>query len=690
MTLTPKLTEAILFSFLACPYKAHLKLRCALCEESDYIRLQARTATEYRNAARKLMLEIRPEAVAAQDPPSLADAIRGGADLIFDANISDGDESCRLDAVERIAEGKDDTVRAYVPVVFTQHERVMPEDRLRLAFGASLLARVTGTQPARGRIVFGPRFQTTRVSLPVLEVRLNAVVGQIRDLQHTDQPPPMLLNRHCPECEFRSFCRAAAIERDDLRLLRGLSPRTIAALNRRGIFTVTQYSHTFRPGRMKRALKGLYGKHDFSLQALAIREKKIYVARRPDLPAARVSAYLDVEGVPDRAFYYLIGLSWDDGMGLRRSSYWADREADEGTIWAAFLRAFGELGDDFTMFHYGSYELQFLKRMEERYGGDLEVMARLKAKCVNVLSAIHTQVYFPVYANDLKSVAGCLGSHWSAPDASGLQSIVWRAEWAARGTEVIKQRLLDYNREDCEALERVVHVLRGLASTVASGGDGSCPTIAGVEDIKAPRRHKFCDPQFVLPEFAQISKCAYFDYQRDRVLFRTSPAVKRANRRKIRPRQATRKVNRKVECLQPACCPHCLSTDINGLDRNTRLVVDLKPTRGGLRQWTTRYSAKRFHCSKCDQVFLPDEFLAIRTHRYGWTLCGWVAYACVALRQTSRATTDALDDMFGIHFQSGMVTNLREQAAKRYRGTYEALLRAYPRTLAVRKATMVN
>jgi hypothetical protein len=51
------------------------------------------------------MLEFRPEAVAVQDPPSLADAIRGGADLIFDATISKGGESCRLDAVERIAEG---------------------------------------------------------------------------------------------------------------------------------------------------------------------------------------------------------------------------------------------------------------------------------------------------------------------------------------------------------------------------------------------------------------------------------------------------------------------------------------------------------------------------------------------------------------------------------------------------------
>jgi hypothetical protein len=126
MALTPNLTEEILSSFLACRYKAHLKLRCAVCEESDYIRFQARTATEYRNAARKVMLEIRPDAVAARDPPSLTDAIRGGADLIFDATISDGDESCRLDAVVRIAEGNDHTGGAYFPVLFTQHERVMP------------------------------------------------------------------------------------------------------------------------------------------------------------------------------------------------------------------------------------------------------------------------------------------------------------------------------------------------------------------------------------------------------------------------------------------------------------------------------------------------------------------------------------------------------------------------------------
>src|SRR5439155_384607 len=77
-------------------------------------------------------------------------------------------------------------------------------------------------------------------------------VGQVRALGQSAAPPPLLLNRHCAECAFRRSCRAAAVAKDDLSLLRGLSPKDIAGLNRRGIFTVTQYSYTFRPGRLKR------------------------------------------------------------------------------------------------------------------------------------------------------------------------------------------------------------------------------------------------------------------------------------------------------------------------------------------------------------------------------------------------------------------------------------------------------
>ena len=108
--------------------------------------------------------------------------------------------------------------------------------------------------------------------------------------------------------------------------------RRSPALNGRGIFTVTQYSYTFRPGRLKRvAEKG--GRHDHSLQALAIREKTVYVAQRPRTARrARSVLYLDVEGLPDEDFYYLIGLTVVDGETRDATlSFWADGEADEAS-----------------------------------------------------------------------------------------------------------------------------------------------------------------------------------------------------------------------------------------------------------------------------------------------------------------------------------------------------------------------
>ncbi len=459
----PSLTDDIVAAYLKCRYKAYLKLRGAVGERSDYESLQVRLAAEYRAAVRSKLLQLHEGSTVIQDPASLLEAIRSGVPLILEATAQDADESCRLDGLERAGGPRPDSGDAYIPILFTPHERITAEDRIRLAFAASVLARLQAGQTAVGRIIHGRQFKPSKVSLPKLVAKVHDAVGEIQVIQTSDSPPTLLLNRHCAECEFLRSCRAAAVEKDDLSLLRGLSPKAIAGLNRRGIFTVTQYSHAFRPGRMRLVAAMQGGKHELSLQALALREKKVYVARRPQLPDAPIRIYLDVEGLPDRDFYYLIGLSWDDGTEARRVSFWADREEDEAAVWGAFLQAIRGVGEDFALFHYGSYEARFLKRMEQRHGGDPGLIARIKARAVNVLSAIHAQVYFPVYSNDLKSVADCLGFRWSATDALGLQSIVWRAAWEATGMDADKQRLLIYNQEDCTALARIVEVLRALA-----------------------------------------------------------------------------------------------------------------------------------------------------------------------------------------------------------------------------------
>src|SRR4029450_9630762 len=66
-------------------------------------------------------------------------------------------------------------------------------------------------------------------------------------------------------------------------------------------------------------------RHDHKLKALAIKKAQIHVIGSPSLPLQRTPVFMDVEGMPDRSFYYLIGLRYDlHGTPVERS-FWADK-----------------------------------------------------------------------------------------------------------------------------------------------------------------------------------------------------------------------------------------------------------------------------------------------------------------------------------------------------------------------------
>ena len=123
-----------------------------------------------------------------------------------------------------------------------------------------------------------------------------------------NSPPDLVLNRHCGQCEFQARCRKQATEKDELSLLSGMSEKERKKLHGKGIFTVTQLSYTFRPRRRRRELRGKQEKYHHSLRALAIRENKIHAVDIPDPKLEGTPVFLDVEGLPDRDFYYLIGI----------------------------------------------------------------------------------------------------------------------------------------------------------------------------------------------------------------------------------------------------------------------------------------------------------------------------------------------------------------------------------------------
>src|SRR5262249_3228052 len=147
--------------------------------------------------------------------------------------------------------------------------------------------------------------KATRVKLNPDQRKAEQVLCGLKDMATSGLPPRLLLNDHCQVCEFRQRCHEMAVKEDNITLLRGMGEREVKRYARKGIFTVTQLAHTFRPRRKGKRAKQRSNKRHHALQALAIRDKKIYVFGTPELPESPVTIYLDMEGVPEEGYIYL-------------------------------------------------------------------------------------------------------------------------------------------------------------------------------------------------------------------------------------------------------------------------------------------------------------------------------------------------------------------------------------------------
>jgi predicted RecB family nuclease len=170
-------------------------------------------------------------------------------------------------------------------VLFYAGCQVHKAQRTLLEMLGLLLSRVQGKAPSSGIIYHGSECTARIVRFSPNLKAAETLLGEITRVQRSEAAPNLLLNDHCDVCEFRTQCRAQAIKEDSLSLLRGLGEREIKNYSRKGVFTLTQLAHTFRPRRKgKRSERG--SKHRYhALQALAIRDKTIYLLGAPNVPS---------------------------------------------------------------------------------------------------------------------------------------------------------------------------------------------------------------------------------------------------------------------------------------------------------------------------------------------------------------------------------------------------------------------
>ena len=373
-----------------------------------------------------------------------------------------------------------------------------------------------------------------------------------------DSPPDLVLNRHCTECEFQNRCRKKAIEKDDLSLLARMNEKERKKFNDKGIFTVTQLSYTFRPRRRPKRLRDKREKYHHSLKALAIREKKIHTVGNPELKIEGTPVYLDVEGLPDREFYYLIGLRIDNSKSAVQHSLWADTEEDEGKIWGEFLGILETIKKP-VLIHYGSYERTFIKRMSDRYGEppDASVAAKALQSLHDLLSVVFASIYFPTHSNGLKDIADSIGYKWTDALFSGIESIARRSKWEHSHNDIAKSHLLRYNAHDCEALSRVTEAVHSLAAqqAISELHQSKDLNFVNTDLLKTQKKTKWGNFTSPVSSFEYVNSAAHWDYQKDRIYARTGKTPK--NQRRVRRQRRKQKPIEKVIVWKtPNHCPN--------------------------------------------------------------------------------------------------------------------------------------
>ena len=396
-------------------------------------------------------------------------------------------------------------------------------------------------------------------------------------------------------------CRKA-VGKDDLSLLSGMTEKERKNFHSKGIFGVTQLSYTFRPRRRPKQLVGKRERYHHSLKALAIRERKIHIVGSPELKIEGTPIYLDVEGLPDRDFYYLIGLRFRTDSRVIQHSLWAANENDEKRVWTEFLGVLSGIQKP-VLIHYGSFEKIFLRRMYQKYGDSVEGsrLADAIGSAVNLLSFTFAKVYFPTFSNGIKEIARYLGFEWKNPAGSGLQSIIWRSQWEASGEKALKQSLIIYNANDCEALEIVAKKLIQLQQ-LSQNLDQS-PDVVFTASLKWKYPFGFKDNRFALTDLDAINKAAYWDYQRARVYVKSNGYVKTAFRFASH-RQKSVRPNKIIESSRPRSCPRCARTSkIYQHAKGQKTVLDLKFTPHGIKRWVVCYKFFRYYCQNCKTTF---------------------------------------------------------------------------------------
>jgi predicted RecB family nuclease len=327
-----------------------------------------------------------------------------------------------------------------------------PEHVMQIIFYSYLLGKIQGYTPKYTYLVLGDKTkQKYKVSeyLPVLEKGIIAM----RETLAGKEPNPTLIP-FCPLCPWKTHCLDICVKTDEISLIAGLGKSKKLALVKQGIKTVQDLMDS--PTENLISIKGIGQKtvDKWKLQAKSLKENKEIILEEPIFPEKKTEIYLDFESADEVDVEYLIGLLIVEGKKDDIKQFVAKKPEDELTIWKQFLELL-DSKEEFTIYHYASYEKRALNKLAEKYGIEADQYDKLFNNLIDLYPIVTKSVVLPIYSYSLKPLAKYLGFKWRDSKADAAQSMYWYDLWLKEKDEKYLKWSCEYNEDDLFATKEV-------------------------------------------------------------------------------------------------------------------------------------------------------------------------------------------------------------------------------------------
>lgn len=319
-------------------------------------------------------------------------------------------------------------------------------------------------------VPLGPR------SASLWEIYLRTRAGMQATLSAPAESRPALCS-DCKQCVWRSACFRRLKKAGDLTLLPelGRTKRDVLAVEFPALADLavadpTHYIHGDKTDFPRIGVQALLRFQRRAALQLAP-DARPYLTRQVEWPKASTQLFFDIETDPMRDFCYLHGfVIREPGMagsdaerfeGIFAADLSPDAERDAFAAAMALFRRYSSA----VVVHYSRYERTEYRKLADKYPSvaSREEIDTLFAppRALDLYSdVVRSGSEWPTHDFSIKSLAKHCGFSWRDADPSGASSIEWFDQWAKTADPRLRQRLLNYNEDDCLAMRVVWDCMR--------------------------------------------------------------------------------------------------------------------------------------------------------------------------------------------------------------------------------------